>query len=710
MTFWNDIRYSIRSFAGTPLSTLALVLTIGLGIGGNAAVDGFIRGLSTVTPATGITPEMASGLARVNTLLRAVATAVFVIACANVASLLLSRASARSRETSVRVALGASRAQLARQLLADSAVVAIAGGALAVLLTAWTTMLVPVLSFAEDAEQLAFAPDTLSILVIVAIGMLLTMASGALPVFELRHDQPSRVLQKENAGSSTRMRLLRTGLVMMQLALCCVLVVSMAMLVQGLDAALETRVSHRLGTPIMVTTQAEAFDSPFETAEVGLEYFQRIERAARSAGGTFDAAWVSRPPGSRPYPQPVRIEPPDLPARELTLEVVSLTPELLRGIRMPPVRGRMFGRADIERCPVAVVNEQAADVLYDGDPVGRRVTDASGQHVEIIGVVTTPPASLDAVVAPTIFFDAATREIPIQRTGASTFRVPILPESPEAAISTNAVSAHYFSAMNLTLMTGRTLSEDDGPGKCGVGVINQEAADRYFGGHALGGAVIDGDGRRTEVVGIVSTPLLRATQRESEPTMFTSMMQNFVPRMTMLLGTRTASDETLASVRRQVEAVGGGADRPHDVVRTLDSYLTSTALAPERIATTLTAAAAAIALGLGILGLSGAMADAARTRRRETALRAALGAPAWRTAGRVFADGARLAAGGLMAGAITAVFVARWITQITGNQQTLPWSVWAIAPATLLAAVAVASVFPARDAMAADPLSIMRDK
>ena len=110
--------------------------------------------------------------------------------------------------------------------------------------------------------------------------------------------------------------------------------------------------------------------------------------------------------------------------------------------------------------------------------------------------------------------------------------------------------------------------------------------------------------------------MLRATQREVAPTLFTSMMQDFVPRMTMLLGIRTAIDDTLISIRRQIEAVGGGADRQHDVVRTLDSYLASTALAPERMATTLTAAAAAIALGLGILGLSGAMADAARMRRR----------------------------------------------------------------------------------------------
>lgn len=63
-----------------------------------------------------------------------------------------------------------------------------------------------------------------------------------------------------------------------------------------------------------------------------------------------------------------------------------------------------------------------------------------------------------------------------------------------------------------------------------------------------------------------------------------------------------------------------------------------------------------------------------------------------------------------MAGVIAAFFVARWVTQITGNEQSIPWGVWLLAPTLLVAAVAVASVFPARDAMAVDPLSIMRDK
>jgi hypothetical protein len=368
----------------------------------------------------------------------------------------------------------------------------------------------------------------------------------------------------------------------------------------------------------------------------------------------------------------------------------------------------MFGRGNVERCAVAVVNEQAADMLFDGDPVGRRVTDASGQHVEIIGVVSTLPPRAGAIVPPAIFFDAVTHDTPLQQTGPSAFRVSILPDAAEATIETNPVSVNYFSAMNLPLLSGRALTEDDVLGDCRVGVLNQEAADRYFGGHALGGAVIDGEGRRTEIVGVTSTRRLRATQREAAPTMFMSMRQHFEPRMSMLLGARTVVDDTLVSVRRQVAAVDGGADREHDVVRTLESYLAATALAPERIATTLTAAAAAIALGLGILGLSGAMADAARMRRRETALRVALGAPAWRIAGQVLADGIRLAASGLMAGAAAAFFVSRWVTQITGNEQSIPGWVLLLAPAILVAAVGIASVFPARDAMAVDVLGILR--
>jgi len=104
---------------------------------------------------TGVSPEVADGLRRVHTLLGLAAATVFLIVCANVASFLLARASARSRETSVRVALGASRAQLVAQLLSYSVIIATAGTAFGLLLALWTSRVVPALLFESDARYLA---------------------------------------------------------------------------------------------------------------------------------------------------------------------------------------------------------------------------------------------------------------------------------------------------------------------------------------------------------------------------------------------------------------------------------------------------------------------------------------------------------------------------------------------------------------------------
>jgi len=107
------------------------------------AAVGPSRGRSSelrVVPYTGMTPEMVGGLGRVVTLLGFAAGAVFFIACVNVACFLLGRTFARSHEVSLRVALGASRGQLAAGLLSDKVVVCVIGGALGTLLAIWTRM------------------------------------------------------------------------------------------------------------------------------------------------------------------------------------------------------------------------------------------------------------------------------------------------------------------------------------------------------------------------------------------------------------------------------------------------------------------------------------------------------------------------------------------------------------------------------------------
>ena len=343
-----------------------------------------------IFPYSGITPEMAHGLSRTGTLLLAAAAGVFLIACANVACLLLSRASARSQETAVRVALGASRAQLARQLLSDSVLISVAGGALGMLLAMWTTNVVPLLFFDKDAVQLVFAPDLVGISAVSAACVSITIACGLVPLFEIRADRPAAVLQRENAGPSTSMRRLRMALVVGQMALCCALVIATGLLLESFRSALQTNPSHPLRGAILATVESRPRLTPSETAASGMAFFSAVEGAARSVPGVTPRAWVATLPGGLPAWQQFRVEPPDLPITEALMDVALFTPASLSHIRVPPIAGRLFSGQDTpQACRVAVVNDVAARDVFGGDAVGRLINDPSGQSVEIVGVVAS---------------------------------------------------------------------------------------------------------------------------------------------------------------------------------------------------------------------------------------------------------------------------------------------------------------------------------
>jgi hypothetical protein len=331
-------------------------------------------------PYTGMTPELAAGMSRVGTLLNLAAGAVFFIACANVASFLLGRAFARSHEISVRVALGANRAQLARDLLSDSVVISIAGGACGMLLALWTSRVVPALLFEQDAESLIFAPDPLNIVAWSGACAGITIVCGLLPILVVRDDRPATVLRREGAGPSLAIRRLRVGLVVAQMTSCCVLVISTAFLLDGLRTALQTSAGHRLGNPILATVQAR----PDVSVDVG--YFQHVEQAARSLPGASVTAWAGRLPGSQPTWQSFRIDPSLLPLREVTLDIGSFTPASLELFKLPPIAGRMFGFAE-RSCRAAIVNEEAAEQLFGASTAGRTLQDSAGLPIEITGVV-----------------------------------------------------------------------------------------------------------------------------------------------------------------------------------------------------------------------------------------------------------------------------------------------------------------------------------
>src|SRR5271163_1169785 len=265
-----------------------------------------------VVPYTGLTPERAAHLSRIGTLLEFAAGAVFFIACVNVALFLLGRASARFHETAIRVALGASRGQLTLELLSDSVVISVAGGAVGMLLALWTSYIVPALLYEQDAERLVFAPDLLGIAEASFVFVGIMILCGLLPAMVIPLDRPMGVIQRESTGASPAIRRLRLGLVATQMASCCVLVISTAFLVDGLRTALVTSAGQRLGDTVFASTQANP--------DVGIEYFRRAEEAVKLVPGVFGIAWAGTLPGGQPTRQSFRIEPGELPLREVTLD------------------------------------------------------------------------------------------------------------------------------------------------------------------------------------------------------------------------------------------------------------------------------------------------------------------------------------------------------------------------------------------------------
>lgn len=313
---------------------------------------------ASVTPFTGIAPSVARGLSRVGMFLNFSAGVVFFIACINVASLPLGRALRRSHETSLRVALGASRAELLWELFSDSVVISIAGGAVGLLLGVLTAHVIPAFLFEEDAERLIFALHLLPTLTASMACIVITVICGMMSVPGTVTDRPWIVLQRETGLPSKAIQRLRSGLVVGQITACCMLVICTALLLDGLRSAFKTSAGHRLGDPILLTVEAQA------RSEVDISYFSAVEQKAKSVAGLSPLAWTARLPGDQPTWRSFRIQPSSaLQYRDVAMDIAWLTPDSLNLLDNQPIAGRMFGLNDQTRT-VAVVNEEAGSRTF----------------------------------------------------------------------------------------------------------------------------------------------------------------------------------------------------------------------------------------------------------------------------------------------------------------------------------------------------------
>jgi hypothetical protein len=406
--------------------------------------------------------------------------------------------------------------------------------------------------------------------------------------------------------------------------------------------------------------------------------------------------------------QSFEFENADLPKRELSFISTPFTPRTLESLVMPPVAGRLFGNSDLGPCGGVLLTVEAARALAgdqvhlvpDTHPVlGRSIETPTG-WADVVGIVDVRDESVARV-----FHYVPSEGDPVAPPAAETYRA-VRPMSQTTTLDVNIVAPNYFEFMGFPIVDGSTFAATANP--CRVAMVNKEAADRYFSGSAVGAAIIDRLGRRTSIIGVVDAAKLRAAGRSVLPTVYFPMEQDFLFRMSLIAETDGISNAMLDRLHRRLMQIPGGR-QDRIIVSTLDDHLSRTAFAPERIATVLLAASAAIALSLGMLGLYGLMSEAARRRRREFALRIALGGRGRHLITQVMTEGMRLVVAGTILGVIGSVMVAQWIGRVTPTDEPLsPW-IWIAAPLTLMIAVLMAGVLPARAALSSDPLMLMKD-
>jgi putative ABC transport system permease protein len=341
------------------------------------------------------------------TAIMVVVALVLLIACANIANLLLARAVARRHELSVRLALGASRFRLGRQLLAESIMLTAAGAALGLLVAAWgSRLLVAQLTTLNHAVTLDLSLDWRVLAFTIAVAGTTSMLFGLAPAAGVSSLAPSGALREQGRGTTVDRRLgVRSFLVVAQVALSLALIVA---------AGLFTR------TFLALTTRDAGFDRrSVLVADVSVRHsrvdaemrralFERLrESAASVAGVTHAAASFTTPVASRGWNTFIDVPGSALSVRDRLSWVNAVSPGWFETLGVKLVAGRDFDSRDREGAPrVAIVNRAfAARYVKSEQLIGATIAQGPRkERLEIIGVVEdTVYRSLRSAMSPTMF-------------------------------------------------------------------------------------------------------------------------------------------------------------------------------------------------------------------------------------------------------------------------------------------------------------------
>ncbi|HEV8198991.1 MAG TPA: ABC transporter permease [Candidatus Polarisedimenticolia bacterium] len=343
---------------------------------------------------------------------------VLLIACANVAGLLLARAAARRQEVAIRRAIGASRADLVRQFLTESLILAVAGGVLGCLLAVWGVDLFKTLPEAGIPRARDVSVGPVVLLFSLGLSLLTGLLFGIAPALETSASTIDPLKGATGlAGDTRRVQRMRGLLVVGQVSLSLLLLVGAGLLTRSLVGALRSERGFDVANVITMELDlpARIVKEPADQARFYSDLLDRL----RGLPGVEAAATCSHLPlsGSNTNGDVLIEGRPAAQGETLLSELRRVSEDYFTALRIPVLRGRAFTSRDAAGAPaVAIVNQAFVDRFLAGqDPIGRRVDAQWDTHgwQEIVGVVgNIKHDALDAPPLPELYVPF--RQVPME--------------------------------------------------------------------------------------------------------------------------------------------------------------------------------------------------------------------------------------------------------------------------------------------------------
>jgi putative ABC transport system permease protein len=319
--------------------------------------------------------------------------AVLLIACANIANLLLARGTARRREIAIRTALGASRLRIVRQFLVESLTLAAAGGGLGTVIALWGVDALVRISPVQIPRLSTVHVDR-SVLLFTVLASLATGAlCGLLPAVQLSRSNPGDALKDgDRGGSSGRGARTRNVLVVAEVALSLMLLASAGLLIRSLSSL--QHVSPGFNTARAVTMQLLLPQTRYGKSASIIAFYRRLHTELTGLPGVSAAAVsTTLPMTGSDIGMGFKVDGRAVdPAVRTSASFFGVSPDYFSTLDIRIVRGRAFSERDDENAaPVVIINEMMAAKYWPGeDPIGKRMT---------ISYNDTPPRQIVGIAA-----------------------------------------------------------------------------------------------------------------------------------------------------------------------------------------------------------------------------------------------------------------------------------------------------------------------